>query len=90
VELLSGGQLYDKIRAKHRFSSQEIRAAMRGVLFGLQAMHEQGLMHRDLKPENILYREAGGECVIADFGLAERAAGELMFLRCGTPGYVAP
>jgi serine/threonine protein kinase len=49
-------------------------------------------MHRDLKPENILLR--GGknyECIIADFGLVEKVnADELMFPRCGTPGYVAP
>lgn len=38
----------------------------------------------------MLFRENGGECVVADFGLAESAGGELMFIRCGTPGYVAP
>ena len=27
---------------------------------------------------------------IADFGLAQDAIGEYMFVRCGTPGYVAP
>lgn len=49
-------------------------------------------MHRDLKPENIIFRQEGSfECVIADFGLAEFAdAYEYLFVRCGTPGYVAP
>ena len=49
-------------------------------------------MHRDLKPENLLYRKEGDfDCVIADFGLAEYAdAAEYLFVRCGTPGYVAP
>jgi len=28
--------------------------------------------------------------VIADFGLAQDALGNYMFVRCGTPGYVAP
>lgn len=49
-------------------------------------------MHRDLKPENILLKsEDSVECVIADFGLAEYSkAEEYLFVRCGTPGYVAP
>ena len=55
-------------------------------------MHNKGIMHRDLKPENILLRSrASLECVIADFGLAEFSqAQEYLFVRCGTPGYVAP
>ena len=49
-------------------------------------------MHRDLKPENILLRdERTCECVIADFGLSEFTnSEEYLFVRCGTPGYVAP
>lgn len=49
-------------------------------------------MHRDLKPENILLKsEDSVECVIADFGLAEYyKSEEYLFVRCGTPGYVAP
>ena len=49
-------------------------------------------MHRDLKPENLLFRKQGDwDCVIADFGLAEFTdEPEYLFVRCGTPGYVAP
>lgn len=55
-------------------------------------MHSKGIMHRDLKPENLLFRKEGQwDCVIADFGLAEFAEIEnYLFVRCGTPGYVAP
>lgn len=54
-------------------------------------MHAQSIMHRDLKPENILLRKQGDfDCVIADFGLAQNANEDYMFVRCGTPGYVAP
>ncbi len=55
-------------------------------------MHSKHIMHRDLKPENLIFRaEASWQCVIADFGLAEFAdAEEYLFVRCGTPGYVAP
>ena len=49
-------------------------------------------MHRDLKPENLIFRaENNWDCVIADFGLAEFSdCPEYLFVRCGTPGYVAP
>ena len=55
-------------------------------------MHSKDLMHRDLKPENLLFRKTGDwDCVIADFGLAEFSnENEYLFVRCGTPGYVAP
>lgn len=54
-------------------------------------MHKNNIMHRDLKPENILLRKEGDyDCVIADFGLAQSTSEDYLFVRCGTPGYVAP
>jgi len=54
-------------------------------------MHKQGIMHRDLKPENVLLRSQDDyDCVIGDFGLAQRCDQEYLFERCGSPGYVAP
>jgi len=32
VELLEGGQLYDKIKNRHKFSSIEIKLVLKGVL----------------------------------------------------------
>jgi serine/threonine protein kinase len=65
---------------------------MKGILEGLEVMHSQNIMHRDLKPENILLRKDGDyDCVIADFGLSESSFNDpYLFVRCGTPGYVAP
>lgn len=93
VELLEGGQLYDKVKAKYKFKSQETRLIIHSILQGLKEMHSKKAMHRDLKPENLIFRadDAWGECIIADFGLAEFSdAEEYLFVRCGTPGYVAP
>jgi serine/threonine protein kinase len=53
-------------------------------------------MHRDLKLENIMVKKDlkhPGEIipVIVDFGLAEYYYQEqYLYVRCGTPGYVAP
>lgn len=57
LDLLEGGQLYDKIKMKYNFSPDEIKNIMKGLVSGLAHMHERGIMHRDLKPENILFRK---------------------------------
>lgn len=59
-----------------------VQSIMRGVLEGLQAAHDSGLVHRDVKPANILLRLAGGDVgnvqsgdvKLTDFGLG-RATG---------------
>ena len=66
---------------------------MKNFLEALSYLHEKGIVHRDLKPENLILasKENDHAIKIADFGLAsiiER--GELLHLRCGSPGYVAP
>ena len=51
-------------------------------------------MHRDIKPENLILVDNANEeelqIKLADFGLAAFTSDELLFKRCGTPGYVAP
>lgn len=49
-ELLSGGQLYDKVKSKYKFKPQQTKTIMCGILRGLREMHSKGIMHRDLKP----------------------------------------
>ena len=50
-------------------------------------------MHRDIKSENILFKNKNSldEPCIVDFGLASRFdIDKYLFVRCGTPGFVAP
>lgn len=49
-------------------------------------------MHRDIKPENLILVDNSNDFNIklADFGLAALTSDELIYKRCGTPGYVAP
>lgn len=65
---------------------------MKQILIGLEALHNKNIMHRDLKPDNILIRNKESlNLVIADFGLSTKAdASKYLYLKCGTPGFVAP
>jgi len=56
-------------------------------------MYKAGVAHRDLKPANILMREydKDGKVRLGDFGMATFVGKDnLVYGRCGTPGYVAP
>lgn len=91
VELIQHGQLYSKIQARYSFTAKEIKTIMGGILSGLEYMARKDIIHRDLKPENILFHDSTYEVVICDFGLATFAhEPEYIYVRCGTPGYVAP
>lgn len=66
---------------------------MKGLLSAIKHMNDHDIMHRDLKPENILFRVNNdfSSVSIADFGLGTIISLEkYLFVRCGTPGYVAP
>ena len=63
---------------------------MKDILRGLAELERQGVIHRDIKPENIMI-DANGSSKIVDFGLATKTqANRHIFVRCGTPGYIAP
>jgi eukaryotic-like serine/threonine-protein kinase len=66
---------------------------VRQVAEGLAAVHAHGIVHRDIKPANILL-DAGGQALIADFGLARfDTGGECITAdssMLGTPAYMAP
>ena len=64
---------------------------MRGLLNGLKQLSKHHIVHRDIKPENILVSENCETVKIVDFGLAtDINEPHYIFVRCGTPGYVAP
>jgi serine/threonine protein kinase len=54
MELVKGGDLFDRIIDKGKYSESEAREVMRMLLAAVKYLHSKGIVHRDLKPENIL------------------------------------
>jgi len=97
MEILSGGELFDRIISKGHYSEEDARQLSKTLCESISYLHSLGIAHRDLKPENILLKDTTEAAMIkiTDFGLskifADDAAGEVvMRTACGTPGYVAP
>jgi len=92
MELMSGGELFDRIVEKECYSEKEAAEAIKPIVDSVRYCHENGIIHRDLKPENLLYETSEETSIIkiSDFGLARFVQGELATTACGTPGYVAP
>ncbi|MDN3640357.1 serine/threonine-protein kinase [Simiduia curdlanivorans] len=92
MELMSGGTLADKIRAKGFFSFSDAIILLSDIADGLAAAHSNNIVHRDIKPENILFTEKG-VAKIGDFGIAKSAAQITQTqhgLVLGSPGYMSP
>jgi len=96
MELVTGGELFDRILARQHFSEHDARDLLHVLIETIRHMHSYGIVHRDLKPENILFQTAAPDSPIkiADFGLAKlyqpTEEGDSLKTLCGTPGYVAP
>lgn len=92
MELVTGGELFDRIVEKGSYTEKDASDLIRQILEAVDYMHSQGVVHRDLKPENLLYYSPDEESkiMISDFGLSKMEDSGIMATACGTPGYVAP
>lgn len=92
MELCVGGEVFDRVVEKEKYSENEARVAVVQVAHALKVCHEMGVVHRDLKPENLLYADVDSDVIkLADFGLASMLTPQAALeTACGTPGYVAP
>ena len=91
LELVSGGTLADLVE---QGLTPPVRATelLVGVLHGLGALHDHGLVHRDVKPTNVLLTPAGMP-KITDLGIvrdAERTRFTATGAVLGTVAYMAP
>ncbi|RNA20795.1 calcium calmodulin-dependent kinase type 1 isoform X2 [Brachionus plicatilis] len=92
MELVTGGELFDRIVAKGSYTEKDASKLIKQILEAVDYMHDQGIVHRDLKPENLLYESPDEDSIIkiSDFGLSKGIDSRMMMTACGTPGYVAP
>ncbi|KAK0399437.1 hypothetical protein QR680_003048 [Steinernema hermaphroditum] len=92
MELVTGGELFDRIVAKGSYTEKDASHLIKQVLEAVAFMHDNGVVHRDLKPENLLYfdRAEDSKIMLSDFGLSKTEESGVMATACGTPGYVAP
>ncbi|XP_010474701.1 PREDICTED: CBL-interacting serine/threonine-protein kinase 9-like [Camelina sativa] len=93
LELVNGGELFDKIAQQGRLKEDEARRYFQQLVNAVDYCHSRGVYHRDLKPENLIL-DANGVLKVSDFGLSafSRQVREdgLLHTACGTPNYVAP
>eukprot|EP01012_Entosiphon_sulcatum_P007808 TRINITY_DN1407_c1_g1_i2.p1 TRINITY_DN1407_c1_g1~~TRINITY_DN1407_c1_g1_i2.p1 ORF type:complete len:198 (+),score=62.65 TRINITY_DN1407_c1_g1_i2:51-644(+) len=54
LELITGGELFDRIVAAKRFDENTGRKYFQQLIMGIYYCHQQGIAHRDLKPENLV------------------------------------
>ncbi|CAN6287204.1 unnamed protein product [Urochloa humidicola] len=93
MELCDGGELFDRIVARGRYTERAAAAAARTVAEVVRACHAHGVMHRDLKPENFLYagKSEDAQLKAIDFGLSVFfRPGERFTEIVGSPYYMAP
>ena len=94
LSYLDGGELFKRIKSRQAYSEKDAMQLMHNMFTALAYIHKHRVVHRDLKPENLILasKDNDFDLRIADFGLASFMPenGELLKLRCGTPGFVAP
>lgn len=93
MELLSGGELFERIIEKDFYTEGEASDTIRPIIDAIRYCHSIGVIHRDLKPENLLYatNEDGAPLKITDFGVARFLQHQdAATTAVGTPHYVAP
>ena len=98
MEYIEGPSLEEALK-NFRISLENGVTLFRGIVLGVHAAHETGLVHRDLKPANVLLAESDEGFVpkVTDFGLAKVLVGEGIDvgttragIAMGTPSYMSP
>ncbi|RLN97542.1 hypothetical protein BBJ28_00006687 [Nothophytophthora sp. Chile5] len=96
-ELCTGGELYDRVVQRGKYSERDAASIMFQLVSALQALHAHNILHLDIKPENILFASEApdSKILLTDFGLARMVNGKQNPLEqgksmAGTIGYMAP
>lgn len=91
MELLSGGELFERIRECRRFTERDAALFFKQIVQAVHHMHtEKNIAHRDLKAENIIFTSRNShELKLVDFGFAKNSNSG-MTTPCFTLDYAAP
>lgn len=93
MELMSGGDLFDRIGKKKTYSEEDARDLAVKMLKAMSYCHAHRVAHCDMKPKNLLLMSEDNHSYIklADFGFAARCHTEKCLTKqCGTPFFVSP
>lgn len=73
TELCQGGELFDRIVERTRYTELDACETMRQLFEAVDYMHQQNICHFDLKPENLLFVDTSptSPLKIIDFGFAQ-------------------
>ena len=89
MDLLSGGDLRYHISRHRKFSEEQTRFFIGGIILALQYIHSNNVIHRDIKPENLVL-DNNGYVRLTDFGIAKENLPDNSSETSGTPGYMSP
>ena len=93
MELMSGGDLFDRIGKKKSYSEADARDLIVKMLKAVAYCHARKVAHCDMKPKNLLLMSDDNDSFIklADFGFAARVhETNSLSKQCGTPFFVSP
>lgn len=93
MELMSGGDLFDRIGKKKAYSEADARDLAVKMLKAMSYCHAHKIAHCDMKPKNLLLMSEDNDSYIklADFGFAARChTPKSLTKQCGTPFFVSP
>ncbi len=92
MELVPFRSLRDTVRDDGPLPPARVARIGLGVLTGLRAAHQAGVVHRDVKPDNILLGPED-RIVLTDFGIAKAVDSPALTtsgILIGSPSYLAP
>ena len=92
MDYLSGGDLRFHLSRHKKFSEEQTRFFICGLILSLEYIHSKNIIHRDIKPENLVLEE-NGYLRLTDFGIAKKKEinkNKRSIETSGTPGYMSP